>query len=195
MALNNAVIQIIKKELSLQKSINHKHYIFKSLSNDIQSAEHPKLYEWTNAFKGIRFKHNKTNFELFGAIDDLWFNSREKNYSVVAIKATSKKEKISMDNIPSNYWKQLSFYNYLLKKKGVNMSNIAFIVYTNAIKNTDIFNSNLMFETNVFNNELNEDWIEQTISDIFKILQTDIHPPPRRNCRFCDFVNLTNLNR
>ena len=33
---------------------------------------HPQLETWRNNFKGVRTLHERTNLELFGAIDDLW---------------------------------------------------------------------------------------------------------------------------
>ena len=98
-----------------------------------------------------------------------------------------------MEDIPSNYWRQLSFYHYLLKKNNFRVSDSGYIIYCNAIKNTKRFESKLTFSTNLFSNNLKCDWIEEKVSEIFEILQGHNHPPPSRNCKYCEYVNLTNL--
>ena len=195
MALNNAIVFVIKNDLEKQKNIKKRHSIFDFVEKEISFADHPKLGDWKNIFKGIRFVHKNTNFELFGAIDDLWFNKNDNTYSVVLIKASSKKEKVTLDNVPKSYWRQLSFYNYLLKMNGIKASNKGFIVYNNAQKNSEKFQSKLFFETDVFCNILDCEWIEEILDEIYKILQDNNHPPPSKNCKFCEYVNLTNLSK
>ena len=193
MALNNAVIYIIKKEFEDYRELGKKHEIFSNLGKDIVYANNKELNDWKNMFKGIRYVHKNTNLELFGTIDELWFDEEEQTYSVVSIKATSKKEELNLEDIPSNYWRQLSFYHYLLKKNNFRVSDSGYIIYCNAIKNTKRFESRLMFSTNLFSNNLKYDWIEEKLSEIFEILQGHNHPPPSKNCKYCEYVNLTNL--
>ena len=77
MALNNAVIYIIKKEFEDYRELGKKHEIFSSLGKDIIYAKNKELNDWKNVFKGIRYVHKNTNLELFGTIDELWFDEKE----------------------------------------------------------------------------------------------------------------------
>ena len=156
-------------------------------------SSHSNLISWRNPFSGIRYLHKKTNFQLIGAVDDLWFDNKSKKYFVVAYKSTSKKNSIKLTDINESHWKQLSFYNYLLKKNNLNISEIGFIIYLNAEKNPLNFNKKLNFEMNLFSKQLDIGWIDEVLENAYNILQSHNHPPPSYNCKYCQYVNLVNV--
>ena len=195
LVINNAIDQVLKKEIETFRVEQRKHPLLAKLNEDFVPAMHDKLNDWKNSFKGIRYVHKECNLELFGSLDDLWFNRKNKSYSVVSYKYTSKKETLTEEHIPHSYWKQLSFYNYLLKKNNINVSNKNYIVYVNGIKNTDKFENKLNFEIKIFNSKANLDWIDEAVTKIYKILQSDNHPAPSQYCKYCQYVGLVNLKK
>ena len=170
-----------------------KHPIMDNDNFDMLPSSHLNLIHWRNPFSGIRYIHKKTNFKLIGSIDDLWFDKESKKYFVVSYKSTSRKESLKFEDINNNYWKQLSFYNYLLKKNSLNVSKIGFIIFSNATKKAINFNKVLNFEMSLFSKELDSNWLEDTLENAFNVLQSMNHPPPSRKCKYCQYVNFVNM--
>jgi ATP-dependent exoDNAse (exonuclease V) beta subunit len=61
---------------------------------DAKPVAHDKLDDWRENFVGVQYLHKPTNLLIFGAIDDLWINSKNE-YVVVDYKSTSKGEEIT----------------------------------------------------------------------------------------------------
>ena len=134
LVLNNALHQIMTQEFDDYRKKKIVHPIMPNEEYEMLPSSHSNLISWRNPFSGIRYLHKKTNFQLIGAVDDLWFDNKSKKYFVVTYKSTSKKNSIKLNDINESHWKQLSFYNYLLKKNNLNISEIGFIIYLNAEK-------------------------------------------------------------
>lgn len=193
LVLNNTLHQIMTKEFDDYRKKKIVHPIMLNKKYDMLPSSHSNLIIWRNPFSGIRYHHKKTNFQLIGAVDDLWFDNKSKKYFVVAYKSTSKKKSLELTDINETHWKQLSFYNYLLKKNNLNISEIGFIIYLNAEKNPLTFNKKLNFDMNLFSKQLDISWIDDVLENAFKILQSHNHPPPSYNCKYCQYVNLVNV--
>ena len=193
LVLNNTVIKKFKDEINQYKVDQRIHPVIRNTKQNFGFLIHPKLVEFQNSFKGIRYIHKQTNFEIFGSIDDLWYNEDLKKFSIIGIKSTSKKEEIRLSDIPDQYWKQLSFYFYLLNKNAIDMSNEGILVFLNALKDSSEFNNRLKFTVNYFIKKLDTLWIENILNEIFIILQSDFSPPPSKNCKFCQYVNIINV--
>ena len=95
-SLNAAVDHLLKKEFDLHRAKNIAHPLMEHYKVDAIPFSHPKLDEWRENFKGIRFLHKKTNLLITGAIDDLWID-KNKELIVVDYKATSKEGEVSLD--------------------------------------------------------------------------------------------------
>ena len=93
-AINSAVDLLLKKEFDILRAKGEKHPLQKEYKIDAIPVPHKDLDDWRNNFKGVRFYHKPTNFIIFGAIDDLWINSKDE-YIVVDYKATATKDKIT----------------------------------------------------------------------------------------------------
>ena len=91
----------------------------KDLEIKRQNEEEQKLKDFRNNFKGVRAKSIKTNFIIYGSIDDIWLNKDTGEVVILDYKATSTKEKInyvtSLKSYHKSYLRQLDFYAYLLK--------------------------------------------------------------------------------
>ena len=193
LVLNSAIHQIVTNEFDNYRIKGEKHPIMNYEDFDMLPSNHTNLKLWRNPFTGIRHLDKRTNFNLYGSLDDLWIEKKKNEYLVVAYKITSKKHSLQYENINENYWRQLSFYKYLLKENNLIVSDIGFIIFLNAKKDVLSFNNRLSFEMNLFSKELNISWIKSSLENAFNILQSSSHPPPSSTCKYCQYVNLVNV--
>ena len=140
-----------------------------------------------NPFKGVKYHHKETNFLLNGSIDDIWINSITKKNHCLIIKSTTKKKNLSYEDIWSGYWRQLSFYSYLLEKNLIEMSKTGIIVFINTLDEEKSFSKNFSFKLNIFERILDFDWIESTISKIFELLNGEKIPDRSDYCKYCNY--------
>jgi len=141
-SLNVAVDCLLKKEFDAYRVQKKPHPLM--VQYDIQAIpfNHPDLDLWRNNFKGIRYHDPKSNFVLFGAIDDVW-KSEHGELIIVDYKATSTTEEITLDTeYRQTYKRQLEIYQFLFQKNGFPVSKSAYIVYANALKERQAFSIN-----------------------------------------------------
>jgi hypothetical protein len=145
--LNSAVDALLKNEFDFYLARKEKHPLIELYNVDARPALHEQLEVWRENFKGVEFLHSDTNLLITGAIDDLWQNSNQE-FIVVDYKSTSKSEKIiTLEEVWHNsYKRQMEIYQWLLRKNGLNVSDIGYFVYCNGKRNKPKFNANLKFE-------------------------------------------------
>ncbi len=187
LVFNNTINERLKKEFDHFRESQETHPEIAKLKRNFIPANDKRICDWKNSFKGIRHTHKATNLQLFGTLDDLWFDRESNRYLSVIFKSTSKKESLSMANIWPGYWKQLSFYTYLLAKNSIEVSNKGLILYINAKKNSDILEKELKFDFFLFEKILDFNWIEETITKIFELLQSSKIPNYSERCKFCNY--------
>ena len=98
--LNNAVDELLKREFDHYRKIQEPHPLMQQENIDnLVPFQHENLENktWRNNFKGINYLNKDTNFEVCGAVDDLWFNKDTNEIIVVDYKATSKKDEVNID--------------------------------------------------------------------------------------------------
>lgn len=127
-------------------------------------------------------------FEFFGAIDDLWVDNDDIHY-VVDYKATSKADEVSLDaEWQISYKRQVEFYQWLLRGNDLQVSNQAWFVYTNGIKDTRPFNDSLNFRTRLIAYEGNTAWIEPTLEKLTDCIELNTSPENSKDCQYCNYV-------
>ena len=119
--INSKVDSLLKNEFDFYRNKQIPHPVFKKYKLNFVpfKIDDQKLKDFRNIRRGVRAKSIKTNFEIFGALDDLWFNKDSQEVVVVDYKATSNKNDLNYVNSDKSYHKgylrQLDFYAYLLK--------------------------------------------------------------------------------
>lgn len=186
--LNNAVDYLLKKEFDIHRANGEKHPLQETYGIDAVPAPHEKLNDWRNNFVGVRYLHQPTNLLIFGAIDDLWQNSRGE-YIVVDYKATSKQEKITELNKPwqDSYKRQMEVYQWLVRQNGHKVSNTGYFVYCNGKTDKKAFDAKLEFDITLIPYEGNDNWIEKTIGDIKNCLNKNAIPAIGQDCDYCAY--------
>ncbi|NGX63649.1 MAG: hypothetical protein KR126chlam6_01062 [Candidatus Anoxychlamydiales bacterium] len=201
--LNNAVDALLKKEFDIHRKNKTLHPF--QIENDINAIpfDHSDIEIWRNNRKGIRYHHKSTNFEVYGAIDDVWVTS-EGELIIVDYKAKASKDDPSTFLVPKrkktgeikntekykiSYKKQLEIYQWLFRKNGFKVSNISYFIFANAQKDKDSFNDKLDFEKHLIAYEGNDDWVEPTLLAIYEFLNRDSLPEEDTNCDYCNYRN------
>ena len=188
--LNNAVDELLKKEFDYYRKEQKPHPLMQKGNINAVPFQHENLHNqtWRFNFKGVRYLEKKKNVEIFGAIDDLWIDNDTKEIMVVDYKATSKKDEVSLDaEWQISYKRQVEIYQWLLKNNDLPISNLSYFVYTNGIKDKERFDEKLEFKTKIIPYKGSCDWVENTITSIYDLLNKDKSPLNKPDCSWCNY--------
>lgn len=191
--INKTIDELFKKEFDAHRSSGTPHPIM--LDNQIKAIPfaHDDLDKWRMNFTGVTALHEPTNLHVFGAIDDVWVNP-EGELIVVDYKATSKQKDVDIDSEwQISYKRQLEVYQWLLRQNGFTVSNTGYFVYTNARIDVDGFGDRLEFKTKLIPYEGNDDWVEPTLEQMKKTMESETMPPVGKaamggECEFCNYA-------
>ena len=186
--LNSAVDALLKQEFDIHRASGRPHPLLEEYGVDAHPVPHVNLEQWRHNFTGVQYLHGPTNLIIFGAIDDLWQNSRNE-YLVVDYKATSTKEKITQLNKPHHrgYKRQMEVYQWLLRKNGLTVSDTGYFLYCNGKKDRDAFDGVLEFDVTLIAYKGNDHWVEQAITEAHICLCKDTVPDASGECDYCNY--------
>ncbi|MFA5355230.1 MAG: PD-(D/E)XK nuclease family protein [Candidatus Paceibacterota bacterium] len=192
-SLNNAVDTLLKKEFDFHRANGTNHPLIEKYGIDARPALHKNLEQWRNTFTGVQYLHKPTNFLVFGAIDDLWQDSKG-NYIVVDYKATSKNGEIKELNEEwhKGYKRQMEIYQWLLRQNGCQVSDTGYFVYCNGKSDLNAFDAKLEFDITLIPYKGDDSWVEKTILDIHKCLNSDAIPEGNPDCDYCRYIQTLN---
>lgn len=187
-SLNSAVDYLLKQEFDAHRSVGKNHPLIEKYGVDARPVPHEELNIWRENFKGLQYLHEKTNFLITGAIDDLWQNSHGE-YIIVDYKATSKNKTISAldESWQDGYKRQMEIYQWLLRKKGYSVSSTGYFVYCNGKTDRKAFDSKLEFEISLIPYVGTDSWIEKTIIEVKKCLDNEKLPKVGKGCNYCAY--------
>lgn len=186
--LNSAVDALLKKEFDAHRAAHTAHPLMKAYGLDAVPFEHAQMDEWRDSLrKGIVWQH-KTGLTVSGGVDDIWVTPQNE-LIVVDYKSTSKAGKIeSLDeDWHVGYKRQIEVYQWLLRQNGFKVSNTGYWVYANASKDKEAFNGKLEFELTLVPYEGNDSWVEGTLEDIKRCLDSDELPEAADDCDYCKY--------
>ena len=187
--LNSAVDHLLKVEFDMYREEGKPHPYMKDAGLNAIPFKHPELNTWRENFKGVTHYHEATNLHLFGAVDDLWQNTDDGKIMVVDYKATSKNGEVSLDaDWQDGYKRQMEFYQWLLRKNGLDISDVGYFVYCNGRRDVGEFEGRLEFKIKTISYEGDDSWVESTIIKLHKFLQADEIPESSTDCEYCEYV-------
>ena len=190
--INSAVDELLKKEFDQYRAEGKPHPYMKNVDRNLIPYRHEKLDEWRENFKGVQFLHEETNFLLTGAVDDLWFDLDSEEVVVVDYKATSKNSDVTIDaDWQQGYRRQMDFYQWLLRKNNLKVSDIGYFVYCNGDKQQPVFDNKVHFDVSVLEYKGDDSWIEGTLVDIKKLLDQNSVPDYTEKCDYCNYIKDT----
>jgi len=187
--LNIAVDTLFKKEFDHFRERKEKHPIMEKYNVDALPYQHKDLDIWRDNFAGLECRHEATGLVVSGAVDDVWVNDAGE-LIVVDYKATSKEgtiETLADSSWEDQYKRQIGVYQWLLIQNGFEVSKTGYFVYANASSDTVAFNDTLEFETTLVPCEGETEWIEQTLLDIKKTLDSEELPKIGEWCEYCPY--------
>lgn len=188
-ALNSAVDALLKQEFDIHRAKGTKHPLMEKYKIDAIPIPHDDLDKWRHNFTGVQYLHEPTNLLIFGAIDDLWQNSK-KEYIVVDYKATAKAEEITeLDkDWHVSYKRQMEVYQWLLRQNGYKVTDTGYFVYCNGIADAKAFDQKLEFRVTLIPYKGDDSWVEKTIMEAHKCLNNNKIPQADSDCDYCSYI-------
>ena len=190
--INKRVDNLLKEEFDIYREKQEPHPIFKKHNLNFVpfKMDREKLNDFRNNRKGVRAQSVKTNFIIYGAIDDLWLNKDNDEVVVVDYKATSNKYGVDYVNSKmayhKSYLRQLDFYAYLLKLNKFKVFKTGYWFICNAqYKDQKTFSGNLNFTIDLLSYDIKTDYIEDTLVELEKCYNSNKIPQPNAVCDTC----------
>ncbi len=186
-SLNSAVDNLLKTEFDAHRANGEQHAIQKQYGIDATPIAHESLDIWRENFKGVECAHKPTGFIVSGAIDDLWLDPKTKEYIVVDYKATAKSEAVTeLDkDWQDGYKRQMEVYQWLLRQNGLKTSNTGYFVYCTGRPDEKAFDGKLEFDIHLIEYVGSDDWVEDTLKNIKKCLESNKIPKANQDCDYC----------
>ena len=187
--LNSAVDTLLKKEFDIHRAGKTTHPLMEKYGINAVPFQHNDLNKWRENFVGVQYHHQPTNFIITGAVDDVWVNPKGE-LIVVDYKSTSKESEVNLNaDWQIGYKRQMEIYQWLLRQNGYKVSDIGYFVYCNGKTDRKAFDGKLEFDITVLNYIGNDNWIENTINDIYKCLNSEKIPASSGDCDYCAYFN------
>lgn len=187
-SLNAAVDHLLKKEFDLHRAKNKAHPLMEKYNIKAVPMKHEKLDEWRDNRRGIRYHHQKSNFIFFGAIDDVWQDSKG-NLFIVDYKATSKDSEVNLDaEWQDGYKRQMEIYQWLFRQNGFKVSDTGYFVYANGQRDKKAFDAKLEFDIKIIAYKGDDKWVEKALMDARKCLEDSKIPAFSDSCDYCAYL-------
>jgi hypothetical protein len=187
-SLNSAVDHLLKKEFDLHRAKNKAHPLMETYKIKAIPLAHEHIDRWRNVFQGIQFLDKSTNLLIYGAIDDIW-KMDDGSLAIVDYKSTSTSKEITLDDQwKESYKRQMEVYQWLFRKNDFKISDTGYFVYCNGLKDREAFDGKLEFDLQIIEYKGQDDWVEPTISEIHKILNSKTIPDSSLDCEYCSYV-------
>ena len=185
--LNSAVDCLLKKEFDVYRVEQKIHPLMAHYGLKAVPFRDEKMGEWRENFVGVQALHRPTNFLVFGAVDDVWVNEAGE-LIVVDYKATSSETAPTLDaEYRQAYKRQMEVYQWLLRQNGYKVSNTGYFVYANGRKDLKAFDGKLEFNVELLDYTGNDSWVEKTLVEIKKCLDSNKIPEYTTDCDFCNY--------
>ena len=196
--LNSAVDTLLKKEFDIYRILKKPHPIMLEQNLNFIPFEHEDLNKWRDSLRGgISFIDTDTNLEIYGGIDDLWFDKDKEELVVVDYKTQSSATPVEVQSYLNNpfhqsYKLQMDIYVYILqqmgKKLNFNVSNRTFFLVYNAEKSFNKFDNKLNFTAKLIPYEVNTSKLKNLITEVKKVLESEVIPNLNTNCEKCMYL-------
>jgi hypothetical protein len=188
-SLNNAVDNLLKNEFDYYRERGEAHPLMKQYKIDAVPFKTDKITEWRDALhRGAKVIHKPTNLLITGGIDDIWENKNEE-LMIVDYKATSTDKEISLDDeYKESYKKQVEIYQWIYRNLKYKVSDTAYFVYCNGIKDKEKLDNKLEFYVSIISYIGNAAWVEPTLFEIKRTLDLGSAPEPSSDCEHCNYV-------
>lgn len=186
--LNSAVDALLKKEFDGHRAAKSAHPLMTQYGVNAVPFAHKDMDLWRENFKGIEYFHEETGLMVCGAVDDIWVNLNNE-LIVVDYKSTSKDKRIeSLDEEwHDGYKRQMEIYQWLLRKRGFDVSDTGYFVYANATKDRKAFDAKLDFDITLIPYTGKTAWVDDTLARLKRCLDGGEVPAASADCDYCRY--------
>lgn len=185
--LNKAVDTLLKKEFDVHRAQGTSHPLMAHYGIEAVPFDHEQIQAWRSNFMGVRYVHKPTNFEVFGALDDVWVNNEEE-LMVVDYKATSKNGEVNIDaDWQISYKRQMEVYQWLLRRNGFKVSDTGYFVYCNGRADRAAFDGRLEFDVVIIPYTGSVGWVEEALVGAKESLMGAGLPVASADCEYCSY--------
>ena len=193
--LNTRTDELLKKEFDecREKQIPHRLMEEHDLKH-IVPFKHEEMDNWRNSLHhGLKHRFKSTNIMLQGGVDDIWWDTRTEDVIVVEYKSQANKNQVNPETYldPTYrkwYAEQVDFYAYLLQEKGFDVSGTAYFYVCNQEGQAPGFHGNLTFRETLVPYEWSSDWIEPSVKELIKTLNSTRVPRGNTSCENCAYA-------
>jgi len=188
--LNNMVDTLLKSEFDLLREKGESHELMRQYQIEAIPYKHPDLAVWRDdihTYTGASTIHFPTNLQISGIVDDLWIN-RAGELIIVDYKATSTTRTLSLDDeYKQSYKRQMEIYQWIFRQNGFKVAKVGYFVFANTVKNRSKFDGKLEFLLSILPHSGNTEWIEKTLFEIKKSLDSEQIPKANPKCKYCNY--------
>ncbi len=179
--INNAIDFLLKQEFDKHRADGTAHYLIKREGIDAVPFMHDDIDKWRHNFTGIQHMHEKSGFLVFGAVDDIWCDSKE-HLIVVDYKASG----AAKGELYDSYKRQMEVYQWLLRRNGFKVNDCGYFVYARVDKDKGFADGNLKFTIDLQSYVGDDSWVEGMIMKARKCLDEPI-PVADPECDYCSY--------
>jgi RecB family exonuclease len=191
--LNNTVDLLVKREFDKARAQGVPHPLMVQHDIDAVPMMHPDLDTWRDNWRGISAIHHESQFEFFGAIDDVWITPSGELH-IVDYKATSSDYAPSLQSQSRDgYKRQMEMYQWLFAQHGFDVSSIGYFVFFNATRARDSFDARLEFLPSIIAYRGSSDWVGDALTEARLCLEKDTLPVSHRDCEWCAYRKSANV--
>jgi len=181
----------MKNEFDILRANGQAHALMEKYGIDAIPLQHPDLPDWRDdhyKYEGAWIIHEPTNLKICGIIDDIWTDPKTGKIFIVDYKSTSTSKEISLDDeYKKGYKRQMEVYQWIFRQKGFDVGNTGYFMFANAGRNREKFDGRLEFKLSIIPYEGDASWVEGTIVEIKKCLESDELPESGEKCEYCDY--------
>ena len=215
--MNSTTDKLLKKEFDLlrkdqkthpiliEKKLNHivpyknEDTAVNIYGDNITYSKTDKTYEkmeaWRSNHHGLQARFKKTNFILYGAVDDIWLDTKKNSLILVDYKSQANENEVSQEtywdgDFKSGYQRQLDFYFYLLKQQNFKetISDDAYLLVVNARGLEKKFDNKLLFESRLIHTKVKDENLENEIQEMINVFNSDEVPDSNKLCKNCAYA-------
>lgn len=184
--INNAVDFLLKKEFDEHRKNGTAHYLIEREGIDAVPFMHEDIDRWRANFTGIQYEDKEKDFLVFGAVDDIWVDSKG-SLIVVDYKASGAKE----GELYDSYKRQMEIYQWLLRKNGFKVLDRGYFVYCRVNKDQGFVDGRLSFDIKVQPYDGDASWVDGKIKEAREVLNDTI-PEGNPDCQYCNYIKSSN---
>lgn len=207
--VNEATDILLKRDFDQYRGKAETHPFLKEKGlSQLVPYQHESFELWTQSMHfgadgRMNTVHQPTNLKIGGGLDDVWLNTETNLLHIVDYKSTSQKtpgKEITLnDPWKAAYKRQMDLYVWVMRKKGFDVSSTGYFLYCDGDRFSEYdflgkSDATMKFKMSLIPYEVSIDWVEPTLIEINKCLNSDICPDHNQECEVGTFIKSVGMS-